>query len=260
AHYKRMYGEDLDPHVYELIDQHADHYHWDTGKSWTDSRDAKGKHGELGGGHSHCGGMIYLGDNWPADYRGKIFMCNTHGRRVNCDRLVRQGSGYVGLHEPDFLSVATPWFRGITLLAGPDGGVYLSDWCDLGECHDHDGVHRTSGRIHKVTYGKPAAPALKDIATLGDAELIALQLHPNDWFVRAARRVLQERFDPAGKAKGLQQRCKSVHAGLRKIFDGEAAVPRQLRAMWALHVTGGADEKWLRRQLAHASEHVRVWA
>ena len=43
----------------ELIDQHADHYHWDTGKSWTASRDAVGKADELGGGHSHCGGMIH---------------------------------------------------------------------------------------------------------------------------------------------------------------------------------------------------------
>ncbi|GIW80576.1 MAG: hypothetical protein KatS3mg105_2383 [Gemmatales bacterium] len=73
AHYKRMYGEDLNPYVYGLIDQHADHYHWDTGQKWTDSRSAQGKHGQLGGGHSHCGGMIYLGDNWPARYRNTIF-------------------------------------------------------------------------------------------------------------------------------------------------------------------------------------------
>ena len=32
AHFKRMHGEDPYPHVYELIDQHADHYHWDTGQ------------------------------------------------------------------------------------------------------------------------------------------------------------------------------------------------------------------------------------
>src|SRR3712207_2089371 len=89
AHYKRMYGEDFDPHLYDLIDQHADHYHWDTGKSWTESRDGKGLNDMLGGGHSHCGGMIYLGDNWPEHYRNTLFMCNTHGRRVNNDRLVR---------------------------------------------------------------------------------------------------------------------------------------------------------------------------
>ncbi len=55
AHYKRMYGEDFNPHLYELIDQHADHYHWDITGNWQDSRE--GAHGAdaLGGGHSHCG-------------------------------------------------------------------------------------------------------------------------------------------------------------------------------------------------------------
>jgi putative membrane-bound dehydrogenase-like protein len=261
AHYLRMYGEDLNRHVYELIDQHADHYHWDTGKSWTDSRDAKGKSDALGGGHSHVGGMIYLGDNWPDDYRNTIFMCNTHGRRVNNDRLVRHGSGYAGLHNPDFLKVGTPWFRGVSLLYGPDGGVYLSDWCDLGECHDHDGIHRTSGRIYKVTYEQPKPPTIKDVSKLSDADLVQLQLHKNDWYVRTARRILQERYGMPGpstteRAEGL----KKVHQALRDIYDTNPEVTRKLRALWALHVTGGTDSSWLRRQLAQPNEHLRAWA
>jgi putative membrane-bound dehydrogenase-like protein len=130
AHYRRMYGDDFRPHLYHLIDQCADHYHWDTGQDWAASRDAVGKHGELGGGHAHCGGMIYLGDNWPDRYRNAMFTCNVHGRRVNHDRLERHGSGYAGRHEPDFLFANQPWFRGVELKYGPDGGVYLADWTD----------------------------------------------------------------------------------------------------------------------------------
>jgi putative heme-binding domain-containing protein len=218
-----------------------------------ESRDAKGKNDELGGGHSHCGGMIYLGDNWPAKYRDTIFMCNTHGRRVNNDRLVRSGSGYVGKHNPDFLFVGTPWFRGTDLRYGPDGGVYLSDWTDLGECHDHDGVHRTSGRIFKVTYGQAKPPDIADVAKLSDAELVKLQLHRNDFYVRAARRNLQERA-AAGRD------MKAVHAALRKMFDVQPEITRKLRALWALYSTGGAAEPWLRELLGHDSEHVRTWA
>ncbi len=33
AHFKRMHGEDPYAHIYDLIDQHADHYHWDTGEA-----------------------------------------------------------------------------------------------------------------------------------------------------------------------------------------------------------------------------------
>ena len=65
------------------------------------------------------------------------------------------GSGYVGRHEPDILFAKDPWFRGIDMGYGPDGGVYMLDWSDTGECHDHEGVHRNSGRIYKVTHGAP---------------------------------------------------------------------------------------------------------
>ncbi|MEY3458767.1 MAG: hypothetical protein RL215_1924, partial [Planctomycetota bacterium] len=154
ARYQRMYGRDFNPHAYELMDMTADHYHWDTQRKWTDSRD--GKANDLGGGHSHVGGLIYHGENFPSEYRGKIFMCNTHGRRLNVNRLDREGSGYVGRREPDFMLVKTPWFRGVDIKMGPEGAVYVSDWSDNGECHDHDGIHRTSGRIYRIAWGMPA--------------------------------------------------------------------------------------------------------
>ena len=101
--------------------------------------------------------MIYLGDNWPDAYRSHIFMCNLHGNRVNQDILERTGSGYVAHHGKDFLLANDPWFRGLALMYGPDGGVYVSDWCDTGECHNYEHITETTGRIYKVTYGKAAA-------------------------------------------------------------------------------------------------------
>jgi len=145
--------------------------------------------------------MIYLGDNWPAQYRNSIFLCNTHGHRVNHDALERKDSGYVGTHRPDFLLTGSDWFRGTELKYGPDGSVYLSDWADLGECHDHDGVHRTSGRIYKISYGDVTPPKNLNLNQLSDSELIKLQLHPNDWYVRHARRILTER---AGTGEKLE--------------------------------------------------------
>jgi len=29
------------------------------------------------------GGMVYLGDNWPSEYRGHFFTLNYFGRRAN---------------------------------------------------------------------------------------------------------------------------------------------------------------------------------
>ena len=193
AHYQRMYGQDFNPHAYELMDMTADHYHWDTKTKWNESRD--GVANDLGGGHSHVGALIYQGDNFPAEYRGKIFMCNTHGRRINVNRLDRDGSGYVGRREPDFMLVHNPWFRGIDIKMGPDGAMYVSDWSDNGECHDHDGIHRTSGRIYRITYGTPQLSASQKAVLSGNNRLGWLNsdwINKGDWFGRHARRIRQE--------------------------------------------------------------------
>jgi putative heme-binding domain-containing protein len=92
-----------------------------------------------------------------------------------------------------------------------------------------------------------------DLAKLTDAELVELQLHKNDLYVRHARRLLQER---AAAGSDMSQ----VYALLWKHFKGGAEVPRKLRALWALRVTGGLDEASLVRSVDHESDAVRVWA
>ena len=202
AHFKRMYGQDANPHFYELMDMTADHYHWDTTRKWNESRD--GVANDLGGGHSHVGGLIYQGTNFPAAYRGKIFMCNTHGRRLNVNRLERSGSGFVGKREPDFMLVKNPWFRGVDLKMGPEGAVYVADWSDNGECHDHDGIHRTSGRIYRIAYGtpKPFKPTLPLVAQDSLALLGNVTSH-DTWLARHSLRILQERQQTEARIRGV---------------------------------------------------------
>ena len=202
AHFKRMYGQDANPHFYELMDMTADHYHWDTTRKWNESRD--GVANDLGGGHSHVGGLIYQGTNFPAAYRGKIFMCNTHGRRLNVNRLERSGSGFVGKREPDFMLVKNPWFRGVDLKMGPEGAVYVADWSDNGECHDHDGIHRTSGRIYRIAYGtpKPFKPTLPLVAQDSLALLGNVTSH-DTWIARHSLRILQDRQQTEARIRGV---------------------------------------------------------
>ena len=156
AYYRRMFGTHLNPHVYEIIEQTADHFHWDNGtEKWdTIRKGISNKTDELGGGHAHVGMLIYQGGLWPKEYQGAVLTCNLHGNRINVDKLERQGCGFVGKHAPDFMKAKDKWFRGIDLLTCPDGNVIVSDWSDGGECHDNDGIHRTSGRIYKIVYGE----------------------------------------------------------------------------------------------------------
>ncbi|MBS0266331.1 MAG: methyltransferase domain-containing protein [Planctomycetes bacterium] len=254
AHYRRMYGTDLNPYVYQLIEQTADHFHWDTGEAWSDIRKGvTATTDKAGGGHAHSGMMIYLGGNWPEQYRNSMFTVNLHGHRLNNDRLERSGAGYVGKHAPDFVQFGDPWFRGIDLIYGPDGGVFVADWTDVGECHENDGVHRNSGRIFKITYGKPQPVSGFDMANASDADLVRGQLHANDWVVRQARRLLQER---AAGGRDL------VHARslLQEILNGQETIPHKLRALWCLNAIGALDESRLVALFQHADEHMRAWA
>ena len=251
AHFKRMYGQDINPHTYKLMDSCADHLHWGGGE-WTESRGAQGKHGEAGGGHAHVGAMVYLGDNWPDSYRNSLFTLNLHGNRANHDLLQRNGSGYVARHAKDFLLANDTWFRGMDMQYGPDGAVYVTDWSDTGECHDVDEAIKTSGRIFKVTYGQ-VKPVKVDVAKMSDAQLVELMLHKNDWHVRHARRVLHERA-AAGKL------APETRAALEKMLAEHPDVTRKLRAMWALHVIGALDDAALAALVDHPSEYVRGWA
>jgi putative membrane-bound dehydrogenase-like protein len=262
AFYKRMYGEHLAPYRYGLIDQTADHYHWNTGKSWTASRNGAAGADALGGGHAHSGLMIYLADNWPEEYYGDLFMLNFFGRRINQDVLERRGSGYVGRHGADLVRFGDPWFQGVDLDYGPDGGVSVLDWSDTGECHGYDGVHRETGRIYKLTYegtnrvslGEGPAPLslfTNSLANLSDAELLRLQLHPNEWYARHARRILQER------APSLPA---SFRAQVLSLYDAQTRIAMKLRLLFTLHAVGGDSRDWLKAQLKDSDEHVRSWA
>ena len=64
--------------------------------------------------------MIYLGDNWPAEYRNSIYMGNIHGNRINNDILEQSGSGYVGHHGKDFMLMNDKWSRLIAEKYGPE--------------------------------------------------------------------------------------------------------------------------------------------
>ncbi len=251
AHYEPDRNRPTGRFAYERIPTIADHLHFTNTKTiragiGTPEEDV------AGGGHAHSGTMVYLGDNWPVKYRGDVFMNNIHGRRINHDRLSRNGSGYTASHAPDLMRAADPWFVGVTLAYGPDGGVYVSDFSETGECHHVHHTRKQTGRIYKITYGKPK-PWRGDIGKLGSVELAKLQSHSNEWFVRHARRVLQERADSTlGQA--------AIQSELNRLLSSSSDTIQRLRSLWVLHGIGELTAKRLAELLRDPDEHLRAWA
>ena len=248
ARYQRQAGKHFNPYTYDDIKTIADHVHWvgERGPHAGNFRSAS-----AGGGHAHAGAMVYLGgDTWPKEYRNEIFMNNINGAKLNIDHFERKGSGYLATHKNDFLSMNDSWSQWLNMKYDPSGSVYAIDWYDKNQCHSpNPDVHnKTMGRIFKITHENDKWVKV-DLTTASDMELVNYQLNANDWYVRQARMLLQERGPN-----------KKVHKALKEILAKNPDVTRKLRAMWALHVTKGFTEKELTDLLSDESEYVRSWA
>jgi|688.fasta_scaffold01259_24 putative membrane-bound dehydrogenase-like protein len=268
SHLDRPFTLDPNPYVYELLDTHSDHWHFDTGKAWFTSRD--GSASDFGGGHAHVGMMIYQADDWPSQLRNRLMTWNIHGQRVNQEVLHRVGSGYVGRHAPDILQASDPFFRGMDLSTGPDGAVYAIDWSDTGECHENTGVHRTSGRVFRFSASKKTSAQAqssaissekKDLRALSSIQLAQLHEHRNQWYVRQARLILAERAKQTSDEPGnnLPDDLQAGIEQLRKVLSG---TNDQLayQALMTLHAMEACSSETLLQLLDHSNEHLRTWA
>ncbi|MBI1374709.1 MAG: hypothetical protein GC159_18475 [Phycisphaera sp.] len=262
--YQRQAGKHFNANVYDDIKTIADHLHY-TGNikdhAWWGRNTAVHDNGTdaAGGGHAHCGAMVYLGDSFPAEYRNKVFMFNVHGNRMNMDVPDPHGSGYVGRHGDDFMKANDPWFRGVSMKYGPSGSVYFIDWYDKQACHrgDPNIWDRTNGRIYRISYG-PHKPADVNLGAMSDAELVKLMMSPNDWYVRTARRLLAER---AADGKPISDELAAQLAKTALSLNDDA--PQRLRALWALHVTRGVSDDLTLELLnmgGGCCEYLRAWA
>ncbi len=232
--YHRQGGQHFNPYVYKDLTTIADHRH----------RSA------------HGGARVYLSDAFPPEHHGRIFMANIHEHAVLSDVLERKGSGFTASHGDDFLLANNAQFVGFSLEIGPDGALYVLDWHDADIC-GQDVLHKETGRIFRVAPERSAAESWPgrdaDVATLRDAELVAMQTRRSEWHARRARLQLQMRAT-AGRLEA------GTHAALRTLFDDRSQPDWRLRAMWALHVTGGWTPDALRAATHDADPYVRAWA
>lgn len=181
----------FNPYVYTNIETIADHLHYigTTPHSGNLVSDA------AGGGHAHCGLLIYNGHNFPEEYRGRAMFFNIHGQRINQENLVPQGSGYVAKHLPDFLKTHDRNFTGVALKVGPDGAVYFIDWYDREKCHrpQPEVWDRTNGRLYRVKYDATWKPWKGDVSKDSLEQLVAHLTSRSGWHARQALQLITER-------------------------------------------------------------------
>lgn len=228
ARYQRQGGTHVNPHTYDDIKTIA----------W-------GRYEKA----AYCGAMFYLGGAFPAEWRDKFFFFDIHMNKLRCEEMVRDGSGYKSKKVCDFLYSPDAWFRGLSPQVGPDGAIYFNDWYDKVPCHQQRNfTDRGNGRLYKLVTDA-VKPVKVDLTKLGNDELVKLLLSENEWYVRHAKRLLQERGPTPETTKALEE-----------ILTKNPDETRQLRALWTLHSMGALTELTALTLLDAKSVSVRGWS
>lgn len=220
-----------------------------------------GKHGELSNPHAygyfpgieHPGFKrvstaicLYEGDALPGRYQGALMWANPILGKVGASRLARDGLGVRSQLLDHPLTSGNLWFRPVYLDFGPDGAVYVCDWCDRQVNHlkNYQGtVSKKDGRIYRIR-SKSAKPMVPfDLRRKTTAELVEQLSHPNRWYRETARRLIADRPDRRALIPALQ---RSLSRG-----DGQLA----LESLWTLNLCGAPAYP-----LNHRDPHVRRWA
>jgi putative membrane-bound dehydrogenase-like protein len=200
------------------------------------------------GGHVTCGGILYRGGSFPKEFTDTFIAANPLSNAIFWHVLTPQRSSFTARFGGELVAGNDTWFRPVDCLVGPDGSLFVADWYDkrINHVDPVDNWDRSNGRIYKIEARGTKPAAGLPLSGRSSLELVGLLDHPNDWYVREARRILSERRDPL------------VIPILRKKLR-ENTGQLALECLWALYVSGGFDDATAAELLGHSNQDVRTW-
>lgn len=212
-----------------------------------------------------CGPTIYRGDLLGANYGGHAFVCEPLGSVVHHRRLDPEGPTFVARRVEqgrEFVASTHPWFRPVNLATGPDGALYLADFCrawvehpafvpenlrqsvDFREGHERGRIWRIAPRESSgKDEHRPHLPLKAETSGL-----VAMLADPNGWCRDTAQRLLVERQD------------KNAVGPLRTLAKASPSPLGRVHALWTLDGLGSLDPETLRAGLRADDPHVREQA
>jgi putative membrane-bound dehydrogenase-like protein len=177
---------------------------------------------------SSAGGLCYLEQQFPPEYRGDLFFCEW-GRSVVRYQPRRAGSGFAPLKEIEFAAGATDdsyGFKPTDLVVQRDGTLMVSDWAD------GQRPKRGRGRIYRIAHvgdvGGKDPPKPKTGPRGAGPEKWLAQLDSDSYYERRDAQEAIERLGRDGR-KTLTDALAKKRLGVRG----------RLHALWALARLGG---------------------
>lgn len=243
--YVRQGGAPENPYAYEQLPSIVKHKHFRA---------------------AYAGVQIYQGGRYPADTHGHAFIGNIHDNAIHEEVLTPVGATFKCEPRRDFLRANDGWFRPVSTQTGPDGFLWIMDWCDKYPCYQNakanpEGVDRQYGRIWRVvtvertfqsvgTSSKTRSTPSRehtdlDLKKLSTADLVKTLEHPNNWMRRMARRMLVENAAPESKPL------------LEALIASNSVGAARIEALWATSLA--ADEALLNKCVTDNDDAMRQW-
>ncbi len=210
-----------------------------------------------------CGPWIERG-GLLAGYQGHAFVCEpltsvVHHRRLDPGSVTYRARRPDTEKHQEFLASTHPWFRPVNLADGPDGSLYVVDFCRAWVEHPafvpealrnsvdfREGTDK--GRIWRIRpkTSKPAAPSPAPGKLEGESLAKRLE-HANGWQRDTAQRLLVERQD------------RAAVPALKALGTSPSPVAR-VQALWTLEGLKSLDAATLKTAFADVSPRVREHA
>jgi putative membrane-bound dehydrogenase-like protein len=192
--------------------------------------------------------VVYEDGKLPG-YEGQLLSGMALTSRMQATRFVADGSTFRTVDTDAVVTTADRSFRPVDTAVGPDGALYIADWCDIRLDHTdpRDTWDKSCGRIWRLRARdyRPVAPF--DLAKRTSRDLVELLGDKRKWYRDQARRVLGERRD------------QSLVPQLRRLAR-EGRGQLALEALWTANLISGMDAGWALDLLDHSDAPVRSWA
>jgi len=199
----------------------------------------------------------YVAEQFPPEYRNRMFVGNVVTNRINDARLMPRGSGFHADDAPDFVVTDDGWFRPVNIKLGPDGALYVSDFYNRIIGHyevdlHHPGRDKQRGRIWRIVYkgsGATAVPTEKfDLTRASIGQLIDDLASPNLTIrMMAMNRLADVIGQPAA-------------GPLKAVVEATANPFQKVHGMWVLYRLGALGQPMLTSAAADQRAIVRIHA
>jgi putative membrane-bound dehydrogenase-like protein len=192
--------------------------------------------------------LLVEGTALPTSYAGRLLAADPLHRHLVLSDRHRRGATFETTDLGHALTAQSPIFRPIFLTNGPDGAVYIADFCEEFIAHGQhyqSQIDPESGRIFRLRDKASALERDINLAQKSTSELISLLGHPNKWHRQTALRLLAERNADSGE---------ELRRGLAR-----AEAHPALECLWALHQLGALSEADALSALKHPVASVRAW-